>query len=90
LGLPGVILKAIRKKPRDLELPKDLEKSKLINLSKDQKQIIKQLNQTIVLAVDKKEGYLILTVNMPEALAAAELAQKAQEILQREIIKFKV
>jgi len=73
-----------------LELPKDLEKSKLINLSKDQKQIIKQLNQTIVLAVDKKEGYLILTVNMPEALAAAELAQKAQEILQREIIKFKV
>jgi len=90
LGLPGVILKAIRKKPQDLELPKDLEKSKLINLSKDQKQIIKQLNQTIVLAVDKKEGYLILTVNMPEALAAAELAQKAQEILQREIIKFKV
>ena len=27
---------------------------------------------------------------MPEALAAAEIAQKAQDLLQREIIKFKV
>jgi len=90
LGLPGVILKAIRKKPQELELPKDLEKSKLINLSKDQKEIMKQLDETISLAVDKKEGYLTLTVNMPEALAAAELAQKAQDLLQREIIKFKV
>ena len=90
LGLPGFILSVIRKKPQELELPKDLEKSKLISLSKDQKDIIKQLDQTISLAVEKKEGYLTLTVNMPEALAAAELAQKAQELLQREIINFKV
>ena len=90
LGLPGVILAAIRKKPQELELPKDLEKSKLISLSKDQKEIIKLLDQTISLAVDKKEGYLTLTVNLPEALAAAELAQKAQDLLQLEIIKFKV
>jgi len=90
LGLPGVILSAIRKKPMELDLPKDLEKSKLISLSKDQKEIIKLLDQTISLAVDKKEGYLTLTVNLPEALAAAELAQKAQDLLQREIIKFKV
>ncbi|MDD2613020.1 MAG: Wzz/FepE/Etk N-terminal domain-containing protein [Bacteroidales bacterium] len=90
LGLPGVILTAIRKKPQELELPKDIKKGKLINLSKDQKEIIKQLDQKISLAVDKKEGYLTLTVIMPEALAAAELAQKAQELLQREIIKFKV
>ncbi|MEA4839738.1 MAG: hypothetical protein VB110_01885 [Bacteroidales bacterium] len=48
------------------------------------------MDQTIALAVDKNEGYLTLTVNMPEALAAAELAQKAQDLLQREIIKFKV
>ncbi|MEA4839916.1 MAG: Wzz/FepE/Etk N-terminal domain-containing protein [Bacteroidales bacterium] len=90
LGLPGIIIGAIRKKPQESELPKDLEKSNLINLSKDQKKIIKQMDQKISLAVDKKEGYLTLTVNMPEALAAAELAQKAQELLQREIIKFKV
>jgi len=90
LGLPGVILGAIRKKPQEQELSKNIEKSNLINLSKDQKKIIHQLNRDVSLAVDKKEGYLTLTVNMPEALAAAELAQKAQELLQREIIKFKV
>jgi len=90
LGLPGVILGSIRKKPQEQELPKDIDKSTLINLSKDQKGIVNRLNQAVSLAVDKKEGYLTLTVIMPEALAAAELAQKAQELLQREIIKFKV
>ena len=90
LGLPGVIIGAIRKAPQELELPKDLKKSELISISKDQKEILKQLDQTISLSVDKKEGFLTLTVTLPEALAAAEFTQKAQELLQREIIKFKV
>jgi len=89
LGLPGVILGSIRKKTKELILPKDIE-NKPIQLSKDQYQIKLMLDEKISLSVDKKEGYLTLTSNMPEALAAAEIAQKAQELLQREIIKFKV
>lgn len=45
---------------------------------------------TIGLPVDKKEGYLTLSVSMPEPLVTAEMAQKAQSLLQRYIIAYKV
>lgn len=89
LGLPGILLDAIRKKQQELELPKDM-KNQPIHLTKDQYEIKKMLDEMISLEVDKKEGYLTLVVWMPEALAAAEFAQKAMELLQRDITNFKI
>lgn len=89
LGLPGVILGALIKPQEELALPGD-EGEKPIYLTKDQYELKKNLVKKISLAVDKKEGYLTLTVTMPEALAAAEVAQKAQALLQDYITRFKV
>ena len=89
LGLPGVILKAIRGKQTETSALKDSSNQPL-QLSKDQFEVKKKLDACVSLAVEKKDGYLTLTVVMPEALAAAQVAQKAQDLLQREIIKFKV
>ena len=89
IGLPGVILKAIKGKPKELNFPVDSTNQPLM-LSENQYAVKKVLDNMISLEANAKEGYLTLTVQMPEALAAAQVAQKAQELLQREIIKFKV
>lgn len=89
LGLPGVILGALIKPQEELALPGE-EGEKPIYLTKDQYELKKDLVENITLQVDKKEGYLTLSVTMPEALAAAEVAQKAQALLQDYITRFKV
>ena len=40
--------------------------------------------------LDSKNGYVTVTSNMPEALAAAQLAQATVELLQKYITKFKI
>ncbi|HET9571896.1 MAG TPA: Wzz/FepE/Etk N-terminal domain-containing protein [Bacteroidales bacterium] len=89
IGLPRVILGAIRKTPDDQTLPKAITGQPL-SLTKKQNDVKKILDQCISLEVEKKDGYLTLVVRMPEAFAAAQVAQKAQELLQRDITKFKV
>ncbi|MHB9142381.1 MAG: GNVR domain-containing protein, partial [Paludibacter sp.] len=89
LGLPSVIISAIKGKTKELEVSSEL-KSKLIYLTQDQYSLIKSMDNIVSLDADAKQGILTMTVSLPEALAAAQLAQKAQDILQRDIIDFKV
>lgn len=89
LGLPGMIVGAIKGKKDEEVYGKD-EKGNMIVLTKDQNEICKALDEIIILEVDAKQGYLTLVCIMPDAFAAAQLAQIAQELLQREIIRFKV
>jgi hypothetical protein len=89
IGIPGMIIGAIKGKPKELELPEGLVDHP-ISLTNDQAKILKILVEQITLEANAKEGYLTLTVSLPEALVAAEIAQKAQKILQQYIIEFKV
>lgn len=89
IGLPGVIIGALRGKQKEWVLPKSINNQPL-SLSKDQYAVKKALDVITSLAVDAKEGFLTLTVNMPEALAAAQVAQVAQDLLQRYITEFKI
>jgi LPS O-antigen subunit length determinant protein (WzzB/FepE family) len=89
IGLPGVIIGAIKGKKVETSFSKD-ERGKLLVLTDDQSKISKALDNIVSLEVEPKQGYLTLNVVMPEALAAAQLAQKAQELLQRDITYFKV
>lgn len=89
IGLPGVLKKAITGDKKDTLTIGAIDKS-MLRLNEEQVEIAKLLEKIIVLDVDAKQGYLTLTVTMDEPLVAAELAQKAQDILQREIIRFKV
>ncbi|MCE5174434.1 MAG: Wzz/FepE/Etk N-terminal domain-containing protein [Bacteroidales bacterium] len=90
IGLPGVLLKALKNKSSKVDsLPGNLV-IRPLELSKDQTKVKKILDKVVSLAVEKKEGYLTLNVTMPEALAAAQVAEKAQELLQRDITRFKI
>jgi capsular polysaccharide biosynthesis protein len=87
IGLPFVILKAIR---GDRSAEGQKVAPSMLMLTKDQDNIRKFISQSISLDANSKEGYLTLSVTMPEALTAAEVATKAQEMLQRHITDFKI
>jgi uncharacterized protein involved in exopolysaccharide biosynthesis len=89
IGLPGVILSAIRKEPESKVVPIK-SKDRPIQLTRKQASVKKMLDNQVSLMVEKKEGYVTLSASMPEPLAAAEIAQKAQIMLQNFITRFKV
>lgn len=92
IGLPGIIIKAIKGKP---VIPSGVEgqgegDNQLLTISDEENGLIKQLNGQLSLEVNDKDGYVSLAATMPEAISAAELTQRAQELLQQYIINFKV
>ena len=99
IGLPGVIINALKGKPTPVTLSASPTKSfrrgvernkQLLSITNEENGLIKRLSSQILLDVNAREGFLTLSVNMPQALAAAELTQKTQELLQRYIIDFKI
>lgn len=92
LGLPGTIIGLLKKdKPDSLLIPagEEVFPLKPVKLTKEEANMIKTVAQNISLTVDKKEGYLVLTVTGSEPLQTAELAVKAQQELQAEITRFR-
>ena len=96
VGLPRTIIGAFKKK-NDVEytLPESAgteetpETPKPILLSKEEENAVKALAGNINLAVDRKEGYLTLSVTGSEPIQTAELATKALTLLQEEITRFR-
>ena len=92
IGLPGVILGAIRKEKPDIVLPSSGadDSPKPLVLTKKEVKVLKAVSESVSLAVDKKEGYITLNVVGSEPIQTAELAMKAQQLLQEEITRFRV
>lgn len=86
LGLPGVIIKAIKGKPSS----QTKTDNQLLSVTHEEYELIEQLKKQVGLDVNIKDGYVTLSANMPEAIASAELAKKAQNLLQQYIIDYKV
>ena len=88
IGLPGVILTAIKGKQTEKLVAS--EDNKLLELTSKQRDVRLILSELISLDANPKEGILTLSAKMPEARAAAQLGQRAQELLQQYIIEFKI
>lgn len=86
IGLPGLIKDSFKKKN---DIKKVSEVEKIPEFSKDEEEILQFMKSNITLMVNKKEGYLTLTCIMPEALLAAQVAEKAQLLLQETITDYK-
>ena len=93
IGLPGTILGLFKKEKPAIVLPggggEDDGSIKPIVLTKDEEALLPAISASVNLTVDKKEGYLVLTVNGSEPIQTAELAVKAQQLLQEEITRFR-
>lgn len=85
IGLPGVIIKSIRGNKES----KPDKGADLLFISAKEKELYDRLEDQMQLEVNDKDGYVKLSTSMPEAIAAAQLAQKAQLLLQDRIIDFK-
>lgn len=91
IGLPGVIMEAIRGEEPEMKYEKNAADGIVVGtLSKDESECIKMLKSKIALNVNDKEGYVTIAAMMHEPLAAAQLAAKVQVMLQRYITEFKI
>jgi hypothetical protein len=87
LGLPGVIMQVFKKKEPAKIVVRD--ENEPLELTAKQLAAIQTLSGLLSLEVNVKEGFLTLSAKMPEARAAAQLGQRAQELLQQFITDFK-
>ncbi len=84
IGLPFLLLSKLSK-PKDVVLPGDWSaegsnEPRPYTVTKDEEKMLKYLATAVNLAVDKKEGYLTLTVNGMEPVQTADLAIKEDEL----------
>jgi len=86
LGLPGVIISSIRGQVSEESATK---KNKIIHVSQKESKLIMQLEKQVTLEVNAKEGFVSIAATLPEAIASAQLALKAQELLQEYALNFK-
>ncbi|MDQ1772716.1 exopolysaccharide biosynthesis protein [Labilibaculum sp. A4] len=86
IGLPGVIIRAIRREEETLSP----DPSSLISINEDEKKLIEIIQEQLSIEFNDKDGYVTISARMPEAKAAAQLAKKAQELLQQAITAFKI
>lgn len=88
IGLPGVIIGAIRKDEKDAMT--EAADAKVNSYSKDEYKAAKALSKMLSLSVEKKDGYLTLTATSNEALVSAELCQAALDLMQKYVSDFKL
>jgi capsule polysaccharide export protein KpsE/RkpR len=92
IGLPGVIIKAIRGEqpaPEYGAISEDPD-SPIETVTPAEYQVMNRLAGYVSLSIDDKKGYVTITANMPEAVATAQLAQATLTLLQKYITEFKI
>ncbi|WP_321298670.1 Wzz/FepE/Etk N-terminal domain-containing protein [Marinifilum fragile] len=87
IGLPRLILNGIRGCSNETVTKSSRES--VLSISQDEKKLIEILLSQLSLEVNDKDGYVSITVSMPEAKAAAQMVKRAQTLLQDAIIDFK-
>lgn len=91
IGLPFTILNAIRgEQPEPDYSGVGGDNNAIETISKDEYDAMTILGESIALSLDEKKGYVTITANMPEAVAAAQLAQATLTLLQKYITEFKI
>lgn len=90
IGLPFVILNAIRgdQEKEEVALPSD--GPKLSAYTQDELKCIKAFAPQYSIMADKKNGDVTITARMPEALAAAQVAEAVKNLLQKYVIELKL
>lgn len=88
IGLPGLILSKF--KFQDSFASKCLSGQKIVVVSNEDYEFYENFDQYISINVDLKEGFIELNVQYDDPVRTAILAQKAQEILQKRVIEYKI
>ncbi|WP_373524570.1 Wzz/FepE/Etk N-terminal domain-containing protein [Aquiflexum sp.] len=87
VGLPGFLIKTI-KNNKVIDSPSN--GYGLINVTENEFGHFKRLDNQVSIQFNEKEGFVSLSFSMPESLMAAQMAKFAEELLQKEVIEFKI
>jgi uncharacterized protein involved in exopolysaccharide biosynthesis len=88
VGLPFQVKTWLTKSDEGMSV--DQEIGKIIRLSKEDTELLENYRERVSVNVDTKTGILTLTSEMPDALAAAELAQLSIDFLTEYVTNYKV
>ena len=86
IGLPGTILSALRGSTSERVTATEGE---LYQISEDDRKLFEALNTKLVLLLNAKEGFVTLEFSDENKFIAAQVAERAKELLQERIIEFK-
>lgn len=86
IGLPGLIIKSIKGEKTEKSASADAP----LTLTEDQEATKKYLEEKVTLDIDTKQGFITISASFPEPLVAAQVAKRAQELLQEYIISQKI
>lgn len=90
IGLPFVILNAIRGEQEKKEISLPTSGPQLSAYTHDELKCIKAFAGQFSLMADKKNGDVTISARMPEALAAAQVAEAVKNLLQKYVIELKL
>lgn len=90
IGLPGVIIEAIKGEPKEMldSLSKDI--ISIEKLSIIESKVIKNVYDNLTFNMNNKEGYISLSYTSREPRVSAEVVLEAQKLLQKYITEFKI
>jgi len=86
IGLPGTILSALRGSSSE---GVSLAQGELYQISEDDRKLFEALNTKLILSLNEKEGFVTLEFSDEDKFVAAQVAERAKELLQERIIAFK-
>ena len=90
IGLPFTILNAIRGEQEKEEMQVPADGPKLSAYTQDELKCIKAFAGQYSVMADKKNGDVTISARMPEALAAAQVVDAVQNLLQKYVIELKL
>jgi LPS O-antigen subunit length determinant protein (WzzB/FepE family) len=90
LGLPGVIMKAIKGENENEDGASSESGVTLSAYTKEEFKCIKSFASHFSLIADKKNGDVTIFASMPEPLAAAQVAEAVKNLLQKYVIELKL
>ena len=92
IGLPFTILGAIKGKPeeKDLSGASSASGKKISAYTQEELKCRKAFSSSYSVSVDKKNGDVTITASMKEPLAAAQVAERIQTLLQKYVIELKL
>ena len=88
IGLPGLLLKSLKGEEK-INLS-STQNDSIIRISNEEYKTMKTLIERMSISVNDKEGFVSLSVTMPEALASAQMTDNAQKLLQESVTTFKI
>lgn len=87
VGLPVILIKTIK---GNVVIDSSSNDHGLINVTENEFEHFKRLDNQVSIQFNEKEGFVTLSFTMPEPLMAAQMAKYAEELLQKEVIEFKI